>query len=603
MALGLVAGCQFPGNLTALGGLTGDPEPSRRPAPAASAPAAPGGGVATGNRIETSAAPALAGSVFRPQVDLVGNNAAGLINPGGAVFYRAVLALETLAVAGATVSLVGVAGDPLGAETTTAADGTFAFATAPATDEPYVARAEFDQGGQTIRFESLVTPSATGTATTQVDVASTLIARKVSLLAAEKRVMPRELPPQKLGSLVTTLRGRLAPGQVPLMAGGAPDVPAVFDQLALDDPELRGLAGAVTPELAKPAAPWLVETVVAAGDQVKLGLLPTDAPPPARLLGPAGTFAVDANGNVYLPTLPAKGAAVRILKIKPASGGEASTGSVYAELPAGYLNPVSLAFSPNGLLHALAVEVGSLAVRVFTGEGRMQLQPGTLYSVGAPPDPEKGHDPESVNLKLLGRVAVDASQSVFVAFPFAHFVTVLHAGQAQGTPLAGSQNVPGFLDGIGSAARFRTPFSVAIGPGGRAYVADKDNRRIRSIAPDGAVKAIAGDDGDDTEYRNGRFEYARFGNPESLAFGPDGSLFVTDVKTRRIRRLSKDGSVFLIAGTGLPATDDGPGHAASFYFPRFLTADGAGNLYVLDQEPTSKGGLPPRDFIRRIRRQ
>ena len=54
------------------------------------------------------------------------------------------------------------------------------------------------------------------------------------------------------------------------------------------------------------------------------------------------------------------------------------------------------------------------------------------------------------------------------------------------TTLAGDRNIPGYIDGIGTSANFRTVKAVAVGMQGQIYVADEGNHLIRKISSTGA---------------------------------------------------------------------------------------------------------------------
>lgn len=58
------------------------------------------------------------------------------------------------------------------------------------------------------------------------------------------------------------------------------------------------------------------------------------------------------------------------------------------------------------------------------------------------------------------------------------------------TTIAGDA-APGFLDGPGSAARFRRPLRLSLDSAGNIYVADYGNHRIRKVGPDGTVSTVA----------------------------------------------------------------------------------------------------------------
>jgi hypothetical protein len=59
------------------------------------------------------------------------------------------------------------------------------------------------------------------------------------------------------------------------------------------------------------------------------------------------------------------------------------------------------------------------------------------------------------------------------------------------TTLAGN-GTSGFADGIGTAARFSILMGVAVDATGNVYVADLGNNRIRKITSDGVVTTIGG---------------------------------------------------------------------------------------------------------------
>ena len=54
------------------------------------------------------------------------------------------------------------------------------------------------------------------------------------------------------------------------------------------------------------------------------------------------------------------------------------------------------------------------------------------------------------------------------------------------TTLAGNRISPGYIDGIGTFAKFGTLYAVAVGMQGQIYVADAGNNLIRKISSTGA---------------------------------------------------------------------------------------------------------------------
>jgi hypothetical protein len=138
----------------------------------------------------------------------------------------------------------------------------------------------------------------------------------------------------------------------------------------------------------------------------------------------------------------------------------------------------------------------------------------------------------------------------------------------------------GMRDGSRETARFSDPFGVAVGPDGTVYVADAGNaQRIRRISPAGEVTTLAGGM---RGFTDGRGSEARFDTPSALAIDPQGVLYVADTGNNAIRRITADGTVTTIAGSGEAGYRDGPARDALFNGPIGLALDGAGRLLVAD---------------------
>jgi DNA-binding beta-propeller fold protein YncE len=103
------------------------------------------------------------------------------------------------------------------------------------------------------------------------------------------------------------------------------------------------------------------------------------------------------------------------------------------------------------------------------------------------------------------------------------------------TSLAGSPSEFGSADGVGAAARFwDTVWGMAVDPAGNIYATDPRNQTIRKITREGSVTTIAGV----VEARgetNGIGAAARFWDPHSIAVSPAGQFYVTDFMNSTIR--------------------------------------------------------------------
>ncbi len=147
------------------------------------------------------------------------------------------------------------------------------------------------------------------------------------------------------------------------------------------------------------------------------------------------------------------------------------------------------------------------------------------------------------------------------------------------TTLAGS-GVAGKDDGATSTADFRFPTNVAIDAVGNIIVADRDNHRIRKIAPGGLVTTVAGSGVAD--FADGASATAQFDRPVSVAIDASGNIIVVDQRNHRIRNITPGGTVSTIAGSGTFGFADGASTTALFDSPTGVAIDALGNIIIAD---------------------
>jgi sugar lactone lactonase YvrE len=180
-------------------------------------------------------------------------------------------------------------------------------------------------------------------------------------------------------------------------------------------------------------------------------------------------------------------------------------------------------------------------------------------------------------------VAVDSAGTAYVADSVNNTIRkITSAGVV--TTLAGQAGSRGSADGSGSAARFNNPTGVAVDSAGNLYGADSGNNTIRKITSAGVVTTLAGVAGSSGN-ADGIGGAAQFTFPNSVAVDRAGNVYVADQGNHTIRKITSAGAVTTLAGlAGTSGTDDGTGSAALFNFPGGVTVDSAGNLYVADSQ-------------------
>jgi DNA-binding beta-propeller fold protein YncE len=103
------------------------------------------------------------------------------------------------------------------------------------------------------------------------------------------------------------------------------------------------------------------------------------------------------------------------------------------------------------------------------------------------------------------------------------------------------------VDGAGAAARFSTPYYVALRSDGKLMVTDYDNNRIRLVGLDGATVTLAGTTA--AGATDGAMSAAQFSHPQAMSMAANGDVYITDVGNFRIRRITGD-QVQTLAGDG-----------------------------------------------------
>lgn len=175
-------------------------------------------------------------------------------------------------------------------------------------------------------------------------------------------------------------------------------------------------------------------------------------------------------------------------------------------------------------------------------------------------------------------VAVDLAGNVYVSDAGGN--DRIRRVQRDGTVVTVAGGGPGFVDGPGTEARFRTPSGVVLDRDGRLYVADTGNHAIRRVSPEGEVTTLAGDGV--AGYRDGPADRARFHAPMGLTVDDAGTVYVADTYNDRIRSISPEGRVSTVAGADGPGFADGPGWRARFDTPTDVAVSTHGELFVTD---------------------
>jgi sugar lactone lactonase YvrE len=146
---------------------------------------------------------------------------------------------------------------------------------------------------------------------------------------------------------------------------------------------------------------------------------------------------------------------------------------------------------------------------------------------------------------------------------------------------------PGFSGDGGPAysAQFNYVHGIAADGAGNVFIADTSNNRVRKVSGAGAITTVAGNGGWGLNGNGGAATSALLASPRGVAVDLAGNLFIADTGNNQIRKVSPEGVISAVAGTGSAgfSGDGGPAPAAQLNNPAAVAVDPAGNLFIADQ--------------------
>jgi hypothetical protein len=138
--------------------------------------------------------------------------------------------------------------------------------------------------------------------------------------------------------------------------------------------------------------------------------------------------------------------------------------------------------------------------------------------------------------------------------------------------------------GLATSAQLAWPQDVAAGTNGSLYFTDTGNHRIRKVSPEGRISTVAGTGtcgytGDEVLATK-----AQLARPRGVAMGIDGCLYIGDTENHCIRKIVPDGTITTVVGNGTEgySGDGGPATSAQLAWPRGVLLDVNGSLYIAD---------------------
>ena len=201
----------------------------------------------------------------------------------------------------------------------------------------------------------------------------------------------------------------------------------------------------------------------------------------------------------------------------------------------------------------------------------------------------------SASLSAPESIAVDASGNLFIGdygnnrirkvSTSGIITTIAGSGPSCPTTAPLAEASPATEDRRPAAA-LNDPLGVAVDASGNLFIADTKNQRIRKVTASGTITTVAGNGTAAFSGDGGQASSASLNTPGGVAVDASGNLFIVDTVNSRIRKVSANGVITTVAGSGGIgggfAGDGGPATSALMGFPDAVTVDAAGNLFIAD---------------------
>ncbi len=295
----------------------------------------------------------------------------------------------------------------------------------------------------------------------------------------------------------------------------------------------------------------------------------------ARFYGPYG-LAIDVVDNLYIADYRNS----KIRKITPAG--------IVSTLSGGVSYPTSLAMRPDG---SLVVTGFSTAVCAVSQSANVSVIAGSTSTEGS----INGLGGNARFGSSLRGVAVDATGNIYVADAANRLIRKIDATYTV-TTVAGIDGTRGTADGAAATATLHSPSAMAFDGAGNLIFSDSYANTIRKLTPGGVVSTVAGV-ANTMGYQDGAAGTATFRAPSSLVFTVDGTLIVADMGNDCIRKISPTWQTSTFAGKANYGSSVGTATGAKFYEPDGITVDRKGNIFVSDRSNNTIRRITPAGIV------
>ncbi len=353
---------------------------------------------------------------------------------------------------------------------------------------------------------------------------------------------------------------------------------------------------AFTAQPSESGQPYVIVTVAGTGAR---GYSGDGGPAISAQLGEPEGLATDAAGNIYIAELLNK--RIRrvgtdgIITTVAGTGVWGYAGDGGPATSAGFAGPAGVALDAAGNLYVSDSYYN--VIRKVAPDGIITRVAGVGPSGGYSGD---GGPATSALLNGPEALAVDAAGYLYIGDTINSRVRRVAPDGIITTVVGSGPNGWGYSGdgGPGTSAQISQTRALAVDAAGNLYIADTYNYVIRKLTPDGIITTVAGSGTQGCSGDGGPATSAQLNLPWGIAVGAAGSFYIADGANSLVRQVLADGTITTVAGTGVRgySGDGGPATNAELNYPSGMAVNGAGNIFFSDYDNSVVRVLLPANF-------
>lgn len=191
----------------------------------------------------------------------------------------------------------------------------------------------------------------------------------------------------------------------------------------------------------------------------------------------------------------------------------------------------------------------------------------------------------AAELHFPNGIAIDGAGNLYIADDANNRIREINTSGIISTVAGNGSKGYGGDGGPATAAKLNAPQAVAVDPLGNFYIGDYYNQRVRKVNLAGTISTYAGTGSAGFGGDGGPATAAKINGPVALYIDASGNVYLADYFNNRIREINSSGIINTIAGNGTGgfSGDGTPATAAELNAPAGVAIDASGNIYISDQ--------------------